>query len=431
MAGQGIEVVAAEGYISAVHPPNAFDVSECRVTISPSTRMGATEETSDGKALPSSIQVGAYVYVWAVYGCKGSITAGTLHFRDEAHNKLAGMGVIDRLISDGWWPVFQADGYRIRITSGTKLAFKGGLQTIADIGPNVWIRYEGKRNAAGELVASKAEFLPARATEFKALKGFEVPVVALKSDDPNRNPGGVPIRLDDPGALQPNDKVRWGVLLHWHTILDDPAIQARVRRVGMSVVPQYQRDMPIDNPSKIPFNFYVIDDDKDRTALCPLDGLVLMPKAAMDRLENDDELAAVLADAVAISLQRQRARVVADKRSLLALYEAGAVASAFVPGLGLATSVAGGSRAEKADIELDEQRGRVALALMADAGYDPWQAPQAWRRLGPKDLPADLTTLAYTSHGGYQVGILKLQYRKTPPAAHADAAAPESGKTKK
>ena len=44
---------------------------------------------------------------------------------------------------------------------------------------------------------------------------------------------------------------------------------------------------------------------------------------------------------------------------------------------------------------LEEQRGRIALSLMADAGYDPWQAPEAWRLMQPKRLPGDVSALPY------------------------------------
>jgi len=35
----------------------------------------------------------------------------------------------------------------------------------------------------------------------------------------------------------------------------------------------------------------------------------------------------------------------------------------------------------------------MALALMADAGFDPYQEPEAWRLLAPERLPKDLTKL--------------------------------------
>jgi hypothetical protein len=48
----------------------------------------------------------------------------------------------------------------------------------------------------------------------------------------------------------------------------------------------------------------------------------------------------------------------------------------------------------KEQIQMEEQRGRIALALLADAGYDPRQAPEAWRLLDPKHAPADPSALA-------------------------------------
>ena len=35
------------------------------------------------------------------------------------------------------------------------------------------------------------------------------------------------------------------------------------------------------------------------------------------------------------------------------------------------------------------------MALLADGGYDPWEAPEAWRLLAPKHLPNDLGSLKY------------------------------------
>lgn len=59
----------------------------------------------------------------------------------------------------------------------------------------------------------------------------------------------------------------------------------------------------------------------------------------------------------------------------------------------------------------------MALALMADAGFDPWQAPEAWRRVVPEELPKDWETVKFPSRGGYQLGILNLQYSRGKAAA--------------
>ncbi len=67
------------------------------------------------------------------------------------------------------------------------------------------------------------------------------------------------------------------------------------------------------------------------------------------------------------------------------------------------------------DKALKEQRWRVALELMVDAGYDPWQAPEAWRFAEAKKLPADTGTLKYPDRSGYQFAILNLMYKKPAP----------------
>lgn len=77
------------------------------------------------------------------------------------------------------------------------------------------------------------------------------------------------------------------------------------------------------------------------------------------------------------------------------------------------------------DVErkLLEQRGRMLLGYMADAGYDPWQAPEAWRLLAPSRLPKDLSKLKYPAQSEYELGILQLEYKRPSRAASAPAPA--------
>ena len=37
------------------------------------------------------------------------------------------------------------------------------------------------------------------------------------------------------------------------------------------------------------------------------------------------------------------------------------------------------------ELHFMRERARMALGVMADAGYDPWQAPEAWRLMDPKE----------------------------------------------
>jgi len=217
---------------------------------------------------------------------------------------------------------------------------------------------------------------------------------------------------DQEAVLTQDGKVKLAPLGGWHKVPANQALQDRVRNVGMRLVPDYQKQLPADHPSKIDFRFYAIDDAGRRAEVCSVDGLILIPAQVVERLKNDDQLAAVLADGVAYNLERQAARTVATSRKVSGSGLAVDIAGAFVPGVGIAAIVGANAAAEE-QIAMEEQRGRVALALLSDAGFDSRQAPEAWRLLEPKHLPKKLDALEYPNRSGYQLGVLKLQYSRT------------------
>jgi predicted Zn-dependent protease len=205
-------------------------------------------------------------------------------------------------------------------------------------------------------------------------------------------------------------------LCGWYPVPDVPSVQKHLRDVGMKLIPQYQRDLPDDDPAKIHFRFYLIDEANIRGALSCHEGLVMVPVSVVNRVQNESQLAAVLADGVAASLQRGQARYAIDWK--VAAGEVGLTllaAAADSWGLNLASSV--GEEAMKRSIlrKLEDQRGRIALSLLADAGYDPWQAPEAWRLLVPDKLPNNPAKLKYPHISDYQLGILGFAYKRAAP----------------
>jgi hypothetical protein len=123
-----------------------------------------------------------------------------------------------------------------------------------------------------------------------------------------------------------------------------------------------------------------------------------------------------MADGVAYNMQQQSARLITEWRELYGAEIAASAAASFAGSMAVDELVG-----RKIETQMQEQRGRIALALLADAGYDPWQAPEAWRLLAPKHLPKDLDSLKYPNQSGYLLGILNLQYRgeRTGTAAEA------------
>ena len=144
-----------------------------------------------------------------------------------------------------------------------------------------------------------------------------------------------------------------------------------------------------------------------------------MPRQVVERLSSEDQLAAIMANGVAYSMEAQSARLSMENLWVGAAEVAGSMAGSFVPG-GLVGGVVGGQVVNQVVLKrMQEQAGRIALTLMTDAGYDPRQAPEAWKLLAPKKLPKDLSELKYPSRAEYQLGILKLRGAPTLPGMPA------------
>jgi hypothetical protein len=335
----------------------------------------------------------------------------------EPNRKISGFGVIDRVITPGAEPVFRAEGYTLRLNSATSVRFSYSPASLTDVGVNIWVRYEGRRNDSGEIVLNTAEFSkpnlhpPKRDPKVSAEQVTSFPHGSMIDFDGSFRTDAFKHRLEDSGGACGTG---------WYRVAENDELQERVRRIGQRLVPQYQRDLPDDDPARIPFRFYAIQEADIRSALGCEDGLILIPTPVVGRMQNDSELAAVLADAIAVNLQRQNVRLQADLKWIAAA-EAAAYVSAGLTGW-TGAMIAAHPFLRK----IEEQRGRMALALMADAGFDPWQAPEAWRMLAPIPFPKNPSKLKYPERSKYQSEILELQYKPAPGTSAARVSDPDS-----
>jgi len=345
-------------------------------------------------------------------------------FKASAEEReLKGFFVIEKVISAGAEPVYQVDGYRVRIAPSTDKTFQDKLNSLADVGPGEWLRFAGKRDRSGVVVATKATFYPGKS--------------GVKKSDPAQLESVAPDHdslIDSEGKFKPlHSKVRLsdaGGWCGWHKVPAEGEQQQRVRRIGASLIPAYQKQMADDQAARIHFRFFVVDEKVIRSELACNPGLVLVPDTALHRLKTDDELAAILADGIAYNLQFLRARAIVNRGWLSAAEIADDAVWVTNPLAGLAINSALGIAAYEVNTKLAEERGRVALSLMQDAGYDPWNAPEAWKLLEPKRLPKDPSSLKYSKLGEYQFTILNAQYKKRPGPARQESAtdSPEPAK---
>lgn len=402
------------GYVTALDLPSGFDVNGQKVIVEPGATtwgMKGDKVTLTDSPVRNELKIGAYVWV------RGPVdhhvtTAKAVYFRDDSNRKLTGLGPIGKVISSGPDPVFQADGYPIRISPSAQVGFHGAVHTLADVGPNTWLHYEARRGSDGVLVASTAVFFTVPPKRGKIVNGVEDVRMQYEPPDFDKHKDG---------------RVMLGAVGTWYPLPADHALQDRVARVGLSLVPALQRDLADSDPGKIHFHFYVVEDPKLRYWVAsPRGALILFPKHLLDRFANNSQLAAVLGEAVAYVVQRQgtsnlmsQRKAVGDELGTLAVY-------GLSPLVGSVLDLAGALPDKKVVDMLTEQRGRLLLAMMSDAGYDPWQAPEAFRRISVKEMPNDITLVKYPDFSGYLLGVLTLQYGKTgdPATGPANAAAP-------
>ena len=141
-----------EGYITAANPPNSFDINGTHVATQPATlygQIGGSAPAADSP-LREALQIGAWVRVVEAPGSTSRlVTAAKVLIRDIEGKRISGLGVIDAVVSTGVEPVYRADGYTIRIVAATETKFHDTLNTLAEIGTNTWLHYEGRREADG------------------------------------------------------------------------------------------------------------------------------------------------------------------------------------------------------------------------------------------------------------------------------------------
>jgi hypothetical protein len=405
-------VELVHGYVTAVNAPEGFDVHDEHILLQPLTafRLKGGEPMTFDNSLRNELRPGAYVWVLGKVKNKKPM-ADAVVFREDWNQQISGLGPVNALVEAGIEREFRADGFTIRVPSSAAASFRGDVHNLNEVGAGTWLHYKGKLDAHGVLVAASADFLSTKPGK---------PVELVNGLDDYKIPFFPP-----DFARHGDGRVKPGRLKAWGTIPADQVLHDRLQRIGTKLIPQFQRSLADDDPRKIPFLFYAVDDDDKRTFICaPRGGLIFYPRYLIERMQNEDQLAAALAMPIAIVLQRQglgkemrQWPAVRDQLSTLALY-------ATIPYFGaFPLDMMGALPDHRIATRVGEQVGRIAISLVADAGYDPWQAPEAFRLMAATRSPNGATSVKQTHLSEYALSILNLEYGRatTSKAKHAES----------
>lgn len=362
-----------EGFVTRAVSFTDFDANGLHVLFNRETRVRVGTVFLRDPATSGSPFVGQTVSITGRQERgKHQIKAEEIVFVPAPERKLSGFAVIDRVLSPSTSKeiLVRADGYPILINASTQITFKTPLASLSQVTTNVWIAFHGKLREDGTVLAEAVIFTPnvIQDREEKLLARNEYDPSAVP-DDSKQNAAGKFFLGVDPRKISP---------------VHDAVMQARIDRIGESLIPRYQRDLPDTDETKIDFRFQLVDQPKWHDARTMPSGVILVPQHLVERLQNDSQLAAVLADNIGTALEKQSYLAMPKNQAILAANLGGSAAGFFVPGLGLATGIATFSSAKTIYSHQIQQSGRVSLGLLHDAGYDLTEAPLAWWTIAAK-----------------------------------------------
>lgn len=372
---------AINGYVTRVASSSDFDVNGYRVLCGPETQsvlqIGPNETTNNTGCPQQALYVGEAASIYgslkkkqlAVQAAAIDLQKRALLAQDEGSAVIDAMSKIDPASADPGMILVRADGFRILIDKRTEVKWAPPLDALNEVAPGDWIQYKGTLDNRGLMIAGSARFnrlyIGTRELQFRGKREYDPAAVAPEAKQS--------VIKEAFGAVDPKK----------FPPFKDPAMQARIEKIGNSLIPAYLQALPDADPAKIHFRFQLIDTKLFSDGLTLPNGIILVPHQVVERMQNDSQLATVLADDMAGALERSEYRYM----SALNMTAAGALAAdatIFLPPPVDLLGIAAGATREEVITRMEQQTERVSLGMLRDAGYEVDEAPKAWWRLATK-----------------------------------------------
>lgn len=386
-----------DGYITNVISPTEFDVGSQHVICDEKTTYGLEflNPRSNLHDITFSLHhdfplnVGLRVRVEGKFEKKPDrFVAQTIQSMPSEEEKtkgpqpMEGIGLIQEapaLRRDGqdWTGMLWVDGYPLQITDKTKLTDADGKPYPGEkIGTNQWASYKATHNLDGSIHAESISFTENQVDPNE--KEFRD-----KSD----------LRIEKPDY---DKKIAGKIRFHskWDLdILADKDIQDYVSQLGEHLIPQYQKDLPNSNATKVNFSFYVVHppskwkeavwtDGTYLDASSTFSGTILIPDKVLGALDNEAQLAALLSDCIAVTLEKD----LYIHKSRIQTQTNLAWISTFSGLYGLPLSISNSVAAKNFWLNVNKRASRVGLRFMLQNGYDIREAPFAWTAAANKPI---------------------------------------------
>jgi Peptidase family M48/Domain of unknown function (DUF5666) len=427
-----LKEIKIHGYITEFSSPTSFEIEDYRITRDVSVVLEFENENSEVSFKKEDLRIGTLVEIRGLYDeTTSELRATKIRVDLEQFRQLDVTTILDRKpleiqqTESGWRGLIAADGRRVRIEPETKMLFSlnrtekkqskvqeksereqekaerekkkrelnsedkdwfkmsksrsGGswttevgakaaeeefvpLQSLTDVGPGTTMTYHGREQPDGTVLATKVEFThnEMEEGEFNLWKQIKIKETPFN------------FYAEKPGELKVgSDKYK---------LIPNQQVQDYVNRLGQSLVPAYQRAMAEANPQKIHFQFRVVQAKSFNAGCYPM-GMIVIHSDVFNLLENEAQLAAVLAHEIAHATQEHMYREMQHNKKRRTAMLVGSLVAA---GMGYYSisrllTMVNTAMVQGYGRTLENQSDRLALQYMANAGYDIREAPRVWK----------------------------------------------------
>jgi hypothetical protein len=374
--------VTIRGYVTAINPPTSFEIEDYRITSDSPIQIEVEYQWAGFSFKPEYLRVGLLMEIRGRLNEETNeikptrIKVDLRQFRDIALTTILErkQTQLEQLEAGKWRGFILADGRRIRIEPETQVFYGEAmgarpLTSLNDLGPGVSMTYRGKEQVDGTVLASKVTFFRNEREKgekdlWGTLEAREKPANFLEG-----KPGELRVGADK------------------YKVLPNKEVQDYVERLGRLLVPAFQKAMSSNDPNKIPFHFVVVV-EKEFNAYAYSNGTVVVNSGVFDVLENEAQLAAVLAHEIAHAtqehtyrqLQRNRQRPIEfaprSRRGTEFYYSRRGMEYDYLRD---ELELVYFTRRNGYSLTLENQADRVGMEYLVDAGYDPREAPKVWK----------------------------------------------------
>ncbi|HWZ55319.1 MAG TPA: hypothetical protein VNZ63_04565 [Verrucomicrobiae bacterium] len=385
------EQVTLHGFIVDTSSPAALEFDDFSVTRDNrlSLEINSNPAKSKNTLRPGAVRVGDEVEISGNFdAATHKLTIKTVKVLSVDDRRFKGAAFPDRppelkRTAAGWNGYVFLDGVRICIADSTHVAFRRNKRELEElqkqqngvapaetvsltapdeIGLNTMASYAAVGQKDGSVLASRVEF-----------EHFELSLdesKRLQKLDPR-------IQKGDPLIAQP-DELHIG--RNKYKLLPSSEAQQYVQKLGESLIPQRQRELPAGGPLKIDYRFYLVE-DKEFNVLGFPDGAIVVNSGLLEGLEDEAQLAFHVSRAItqveemdAWRLSRYDSNP--GHKALKAVAMGAELAPFFL--LDVPTLIVASKSDDFVD-SLRDQADRLALEWMLAAGYDIREAPRAYK----------------------------------------------------